>query len=61
MDYDMQILEQLVELNTRVELMTDWLQTIASWLVLHIGVFVPGVIILGLMYWALHQFINRYY
>jgi hypothetical protein len=42
-------------------LITDWLTQITAWVVLHIGVIVPGVIVLGLMYWALSQFINRYY
>ncbi len=40
---------------------TDWLSNISAWVVAHIGVIVPGVLVLGLMYWALSQFINRYY
>jgi formate/nitrite transporter FocA (FNT family) len=48
------ILGQLVAIS-------DWLAQITSWVVVHIGVIVPGVLVLGLMYWALSQFINRYY
>lgn len=42
-------------------IITDWLSSISAWVVAHIGVIVPGVMVLGLMYWALSQFINRYY
>lgn len=42
-------------------IITDWLSSISAWVVAHIGVIVPGVLVLGLMYWALSQFINRYY
>ncbi len=42
-------------------IITDWLSNISAWVVAHIGVIVPGVLVLGLMYWALSQFINRYY
>lgn len=39
----------------------EWLEVISSWLVIHIGVIVPAVIIIGLMYWSIRQFMDRFY
>lgn len=39
----------------------EWLEVISSWLVIHIGVIVPAVIIIGFMYWSIRQFMDRYY
>lgn len=51
-------IDELIEL---IQLIIDWIENINVWLSWHLGVVVPGVIILGLMYWALSQFINKYY
>lgn len=50
-----------VSILSQLVIITDWLSSISAWVVAHIGVIVPGVLVLGLMYWALSQFINRYY
>lgn len=56
-----ELIGKIDELIMSIQLMTDWIKNINVWLSWHLGVVIPGVIILGLMYWALSQFINKYY
>ena len=56
-----ELIQKIDELLLLTELISDWLENINVWLNWHLGVVVPAVIILGLMFWALSQFINRYY
>lgn len=48
------------QINSIMELL-QWLETIASWLSFHVGVWVPGILVLGLFWWLLSQFLERYY
>lgn len=57
----LELLEKIDELIMLIQLINDWIENINVWLTWHLGVVIPGVIILGLMYWALSQFINKYY
>lgn len=57
----LELIEKIDELILSIQLITEWLENISVWLSWHLGVVIPAVIILGLMYWALSQFINRYY
>ena len=56
-----ELIEKIDELLLLTELISNWLEKINVWLTWHLGIVIPAVIILGLMYWALSQFINRYY
>ena len=57
----LELIEKIDDLIHLIQLIIDWLENINVWLSWHLGVVIPAVIILGLMYWALSQFINRYY
>lgn len=57
----LELIDKIDELILSIQLITEWLENISVWLSWHLGVVIPAVIILGLMYWALSQFINRYY
>jgi hypothetical protein len=56
-----EIIGKLDSLLEHLAIVIAWLEQLTSWVVIHVGLIVPGVIVLGLMYWALSQFVNRYY
>lgn len=49
------------EIVERLDSVLLWLQLGNSYMSFFVTVFLPGVVFIGLMWWALKQFLDRYY
>lgn len=55
-DQVLQIIEILESIDTKL----DWLPTIATWIVCHVGIIIPLVLVVASFWWFFRQFLVKY-